>query len=73
MKKVLLPLCIFSLAGTLYAGSGCGSSCGKKTEDKTTDKAEEVVAQGADSKECDAKKDCGSKKKCGGSATTDEA
>lgn len=67
MKKLLLPLCILSLAGTLYAGGGCGSSCGKKTADKKTDKADEVVAQGTDSKEC------GSKKECGGSAKADKA
>jgi len=62
MKKLLvLTLCSFSLAGTLYAGGGCGS-CSGKSADKKTDKTEdEVVVKGSESKECDS-----SDKKCGG-------
>jgi hypothetical protein len=63
MKKVLISLFALSLAGSLYAGSGCGSSCGKKSADKVEDKVEkEVVVDGVDSKECDSKeKTCGEK------------
>lgn len=63
MKKILVSLFALSLAGSLYAGSGCGSSCGKKSADKVEDKAEkEVVVQGSDEKECDSKeKTCGGK------------
>lgn len=64
MKKVLVSLFALTLAGSLYAGSGCGSSCsGKKSADKVEDKTEkEVVVQGTDTKECDSKeKSCGVK------------
>jgi len=63
MKKVLVSLFALTLAGSLYAGSGCGSSCSsKKSADKTTDKVEEVVVvEGSDSKSCDS-----SSKKCEG-------
>ncbi|MDA3873426.1 MAG: hypothetical protein PF795_05655 [Kiritimatiellae bacterium] len=59
MKKVLVSLFALSLAGSLYAGSGCGS-CTKKSTDKVEDKVEkEVIAQGSETKECDS-----SEKKC---------
>lgn len=63
MKKMIMILSAFTLAGSLYAGSGCGSSCGKKSADKSEDKAEkEVVVQGSETKECDTKeKTCGNK------------
>lgn len=62
MKKLLVSLFALSLAGSLYAGSGCGS-CSKKSSDKTEDKVEkEVIAQGSETKECDSgDKKCGDK------------
>jgi hypothetical protein len=69
MKKVLVSLFALSLAGALYAGSGCGSSCSTKSSDKTADKVEkEVVAQGSETKECDS-----STKKCGGKTIVQES
>ena len=69
MKKVLVSLFALTLAGSLYAGGGCGSSCSKKSADKSADKIEkEVVAQGADTKECDS-----STKKCGAKTETKES
>ncbi|WFB35929.1 hypothetical protein P3T73_17385 [Kiritimatiellota bacterium B12222] len=65
MKKVLVTLFALSLAGSIYAGSGCGSSCSSKSSKKTADTIEkEVIAQGADSKECDSStKTCTGKEK----------
>jgi|GEM_PF-1879631 len=69
MKKVLVALFALTLAGSLYAGSGCGSSCGKKASEKSADKMEEVVVvEGTDSKECDS-----STKKCPGMIKSEEA
>jgi hypothetical protein len=70
MKKLLVSLFALSLAGSLYAGSGCGSSCSsKKSSEKTADKIEkEVAVEGTDSKECDS-----SSKKCGGKVEVKDA